>query len=48
VEGDGLHAHHEDYTRRLDVAWLCADCHNTVHPHPGGSRGTTHRGSNHV
>lgn len=23
--------HHHDYTRRLDVAWLCAICHQAVH-----------------
>lgn len=43
VGGDGLHAHHENYAQRLDVAWLCPDCHNVVHPHPGGPRGTTNR-----
>lgn len=26
-----VHAHHEDYTRKLDVTWLCASCHSKRH-----------------
>ena len=26
-----LHAHHTDYTRPLDVIWLCAEDHNKLH-----------------
>jgi protein-arginine kinase activator protein McsA len=26
-----LHAHHPNYTKRLEVSWLCADCHKFVH-----------------
>jgi transposase-like protein len=26
-----LHAHHEDYTRPLDVRWLCPRCHKRLH-----------------
>lgn len=26
-----LHAHHQDYTRPLDVLWLCARCHTDLH-----------------
>jgi len=26
-----LHAHHEDYQKRLAVKWLCRDCHAEVH-----------------
>jgi hypothetical protein len=26
-----LHAHHEDYSRPLDVHWLCVTCHRRLH-----------------
>jgi hypothetical protein len=26
-----LHAHHDDYTRKLDVTWLCTRCHHARH-----------------
>ena len=26
-----LQAHHEDYTKPLDVMWLCVGCHNNHH-----------------
>ena len=27
-----LDGHHEDYTKPLEVTWLCVPCHNVVHP----------------
>jgi hypothetical protein len=32
-----LHGHHEDYSRKLDVQWLCASCHRRRHPRPIGA-----------
>ncbi len=26
-----VHAHHEDYTKPLEVIWLCRSCHKRVH-----------------
>lgn len=26
-----LHAHHEDYTKALDVVWVCGPCHGKRH-----------------
>ena len=26
-----VHAHHSDYSRPLDVKWLCARCHHRLH-----------------
>jgi hypothetical protein len=26
-----IQAHHEDYTRQLDVRWLCVSCHGAEH-----------------
>jgi hypothetical protein len=26
-----VHAHHEDYTKPLEVVWLCCSCHRRIH-----------------
>ena len=26
-----LEAHHEDYSKPLEVTWLCRQCHNEIH-----------------
>lgn len=30
-ETENLHAHHEDYTKSLEVNWLCPTCHGRRH-----------------
>jgi hypothetical protein len=27
----GIHAHHDNYEKALEVRWLCGDCHDAVH-----------------
>ena len=33
VPTSALEAHHKDYSRRLEVRWLCSPCHSIEHPH---------------
>ena len=30
-KNEKLHAHHEDYSRPLDILWLCCACHKAIH-----------------
>ncbi len=30
---NNVHAHHDDYTKPLEVRWLCRECHTEWHKH---------------
>jgi hypothetical protein len=29
--GEKVEAHHNDYTKPLDIIWLCSECHQWLH-----------------
>ena len=34
IDKRGLQAHHSDYTKPLDVVWVCRKCHGFLHRNP--------------
>jgi hypothetical protein len=40
--GRGLHAHHDDYDKPLEVRWLCRSCHNALHAALRDALATSH------
>ena len=42
---DDVHAHHRDYSKPLDVIWLCPKCHHRLHAAFPETEGENKRGS---
>lgn len=38
---DGTHAHHDDYSKPLNIRWLCPPCHKRWHMENGEGRNAT-------
>jgi len=36
IEKDKIEGHHTDYSKRLEVIWLCKECHQNEHKRIGG------------